>query len=234
MPRQRFPNFLKQHRIVWEAYQGWNTFAAPEIRRGLIEDIPVTRATKAGLIFRVQTRLYLPPERPCAVGSRVALPDGRKGFATASARVGDTTLSTPHHFEVLVDITTAISSPFGETVVILRKVRIGIDDMGNDDYTVEAVEVPGCTVRFGGPSGEDASGTPLGAGGRSVETNAPGSRVITTGTVIMPPGSVVKAIDRLRIRGQLFDIVGTPDVLDDEMTSPGVGAIEVHVQRVSG
>lgn len=233
MARRGFPRIWLQHKVTVEPYTAWNTYGPAVVRRGLVQDEPVIRSTKAGIVHHTRTTFYAPLAGGaglgvCPVGSKLLLPDGRRGFAAAAIVNGGVALPLPEHLEVAVDIAQVVSAPAGETVQWLCKTLIGRDSVvGNDVYETTTIPVPGCTVRFqpqddtlrGGQSNEDHEDR--------------GTHIVSTGTVIAPPGTGLKAIDRLRVRGLLYDVDGTPVQLQDAMTGV-LGGVEVHIRRVTG
>lgn len=112
--------------------------------------------------------------------------------------------------------------PRGETVTVLRGVPIEDPYSAAEtvlDWTVPGeTPVPGCAV----------------APRESVEPEQVGrSSVIVGLTVFMPAGTAVTAADRLRIRGQVHEIVGEPGDWRSPFTGRAHG-IEVATRQVSG
>jgi hypothetical protein len=87
---------------------------------------------------------------------------------------------------------------------------------GNGSSAYTETEVFGCVVQLL-PSDED---------------NGRGHRVTTTGDVILPPDTVLTSVDRLRIRGLDFQIVGEPVLLGAERDGSHAGW-NVSVRRTT-
>lgn len=69
--------------------------------------------------------------------------------------------------------------------------------------------------RFGDETGPPAESELLGclfAPGPSREAGLSSEQVQTDGTIYAPPDTVVYATDRLRVRGQVYSVVGQPQV----------------------
>lgn len=90
------------------------------------------------------------------------------------------------------------------------------------------------------PPGRDVYGDPLTgsttefelpgclfAPGPSREVGFAANMVDTDGTVYAPPGSDVRATDQMRIRGDLYKVVGQPQVW-------GSSGVVIAVRRVTG
>lgn len=226
MARQRFPKILLQHTLTVEPYLAWNSYGPATTVRGLYEEKTSRRASQAGITYRVTRTFWCPDDVTAPDGSRVTLPSGARGFVVAAVLKGGTTMPLPDHLELSIDVVAVVSSPAAETVTLLRRALVGRDAVGNDRYATETIEVPGCTVRMA------ASEDNVRRGGSAEEPKL-GKRVTTTLTLIMPPGTAVASVDRLRIRGLLYEVQGTPVLLDDDMSTVA-GAVEVKAQRVTG
>ncbi len=231
MARRGFPRIWLQHKVSVAPYLSWNTWGDAVMRRGLVQDEPVVRTTKAGIVHHTRTTFFTPlvgvGDAACPVGSKLTLPDGRTGFAAATVVNGGVRLPLPEHLEVAVDIARVVSAPAGETVQWLSRTLVGQDKVNAAIYETTTIPVAGCTVRFQ-PQDDTLRG-----GQSNEDHEARGTHIVSTGTVIMPPGTGVKAVDRLRIRGLLYDVDGTPVQLQDAMTGV-LGGLEVHVRRVTG
>jgi hypothetical protein len=96
------------------------------------------------------------------------------------------------------------------------------------------------TVTVVRPTGRDAFGDPLPgtpaehdipgclfAPGPSTENNTAAQQVDTDATVYAPPGADVLATDRVRARGNLFDVVGDPQVW-------GRAGVVIVLRKVTG
>lgn len=89
---------------------------------------------------------------------------------------------------------------------------------------------PAGRTKFGdesGPPSEFAVDGCLFAPGPSVELHDAANTVDTDGTVYAPAGSDVRATDRMRVRGALFQVVGDPQVWN-------TAGIVVVLRRVTG
>lgn len=216
--RGRLPNFLLQHRVDVEPYLSWNTWGPLQPRvRCLVQEQSTRRSTRAGVIYTVAYTIFAPLATTCPDGSKITLPNGKRGYAAAGVVKGGTNLPLPEHLEIAVDVSAVTSPAAGETVILLRRTKIGQDRYHNDTYSTTSVTLGGCAVsRL-----------------ESVEDNAHGTRVVVAGEVILPPGTVVTALDRIRVRGLTYDIEGPGKVLDDPMASTA-GAVQVHIRRTTG
>lgn len=81
-----------------------------------------------------------------------------------------------------------------ETVTVIRPA--GRDRYGDETGTATEFELAGC----------------LFAPGPSREAGLSSEQVQTDGTIYAPPDTVVLATDRLRIRDQIYSVVGQPQV----------------------
>lgn len=109
--------------------------------------------------------------------------------------------------------------PAGETVTIVRPTTApGPDVYGNDvpGSPVET-EVPGCAVAPAGTS-EDAQGR---------------DQVSTGLSVWLPHGTDISATDRVRVRGQLYEVSGTPETWQSPFTG-SVSPVQISLSRVVG
>lgn len=95
------------------------------------------------------------------------------------------------------------------------------------------------------PRGTDAHGDPLPGDpdeivvkgtsmqpASSVETIDGGDQVVSLWDWFVPPGTDVQATDQVRFRGDVYDVDGDPQPLDDERGRPH--HVEVRLRRVTG
>lgn len=87
------------------------------------------------------------------------------------------------------------------------------DAFGDQVGSVAELAVPGCLVAPGG-SAEIGEGD----GSRQVDTNA---------TVYAPHGTQVASTDRLRVRGEVYEVVGAPQQW-------GTSGVVISLRRVTG
>lgn len=64
------------------------------------------------------------------------------------------------------------------------------------------------------------------------EDNADRSAVVDGWTIYAPPGTAIDAHDRIAVRGETHDVVGTPAVWSDTATIPA--GVVVTTRRVQG
>lgn len=211
------PAFLLRHTIGLAAYTGtWGSFTTATPVRCFV-DYRLAGGSRAG--ERVATvTLYARPDQPLPAGSRVTLPDGRTGYVTASVVHDSGDLPVPDHTEASVEIASAVGPAFGETVTVIRRVLAGRDRYGNDRYTTSSTVVAGVSVRSAGSAENLAEQR---------------DRVTTSLEVLLPPGTAITAYDRLRIRGLLYEVDGTPDPGPDPDTGVAAG-VRVNAKRITG
>ncbi len=107
---------------------------------------------------------------------------------------------------------------FGETVTLITRTVTGRDGYGKDIYTVIETDVPGCGFA---PAG-------------SVERVQGQDIVTTTPTAYLPEGTAAPdASARVRARGQLYDIDGSPQVFVNPFTGSTPGPV-LRLKAVTG
>jgi hypothetical protein len=108
-----------------------------------------------------------------------------------------------------------MSFAFGETVTLGRRFLSGRDGDGNDVYARTDITVTGCGFNPGG-STEQVQGQ---------------DTVVTVPTLYMPTGTLVLATDTVTVRGQVYEVNGSPNDYSNPLTgwSPGV---VVQLRRV--
>lgn len=107
---------------------------------------------------------------------------------------------------------------FGETVTILSRTVTSQDAYGNDVYTAVETDVPGCAFA---PAG-------------SIELIQGQNTVIEQPTVYLATGTPAPApTDRLRVRGDLYDVDGKPQEFHNPFTNNTPGPV-VRLERVTG
>jgi hypothetical protein len=217
------PGFLLRHTVTVEPYLGtWGKYgpAAP-LRCFVQQGISGGSRTASGarhLMITIIARIDAAPLVP--EGSRITLADGVKGFAAAVALHDAGGLPTPDHIEVSMTVgLPSYGAPMGgEVVVLLRRVKTGQNLYHNDVYGVVEVPVVGCAVNPLGSSEQDT-------GGRD--------KTVDTIEVTMPADTVVNRIDRLRVRGIIYDVQGTPEPIHNPITGAD-GGLRVIGKRVTG
>ncbi|MEU3355272.1 hypothetical protein [Streptomyces sp. NPDC037389] len=110
--------------------------------------------------------------------------------------------------------------PFGETITVLRASTPGRDIYGNDLPSSEEHPVRGCVVAPVSPGGSEEV-----TGGRDTVT--------ASLNVYLPAGADVRPTDRLRIRGQAFDVHGAPAAYRSPFTGRHVG-VHLTARRATG
>lgn len=105
----------------------------------------------------------------------------------------------------------------GETVTILRRTTSTRDRHGNEVWTYTETDVEGCIV------------WPTGSTEKTEAQDQASDKI----TVSCPYGTNVTNVSRMRVRGLLYDVDGTPSPWASPFTSwrPGV---EVKGTRVTG
>jgi hypothetical protein len=111
---------------------------------------------------------------------------------------------------------------YGETITLLRTSTTGTDDYGNDVLT--DVELP---VRHVAVWPRSASSTSNG------ESSGEHSTVIAGLSLLVPPGVAIKATDRVRVRGEIYEVEGEPGHWRSYLTNTDAGT-EVALRRVTG
>jgi hypothetical protein len=220
----QLPAFLLRHRITVEPYLGtWGHYGPPVagIRVAIGEKLG-TAATQAGVVrYATATIVGRPDVHPLVPeGSLITLPDGRKGYAQAVALHVGGGLPTPDHVEIGLSVAApSYGAPLGgELVVVLHRIALPEPDRyGNTRYRTEPTTVEAASVRILG-SDERPEG-----GGTSTTDNL---------EVVLPPGTAVGANDRLRVRGLVYEVDGTPEPERDPMTG-GTGGIRVIARRMT-
>lgn len=212
------PLFLLRHRITVEPYLGeWGKYGPPvtDIRCFINRQVR-TSGTARFSSAKIATR----PGENIPEGSRVTLPEGDRGYVEAAALHDMPGMPTPDHIEIAITIGVVDYGPAlgGELVIILRRAATGAQDRyHNDIYATTEVPVY-AAVRAAG----------------STETDS-GSRdkVRDTIEVTVPPGTEVASSDRLRVRGLVYVIDGTPEPGNDPATGVASG-IRITARRVTG
>ena len=112
--------------------------------------------------------------------------------------------------------------PFGETLVLHQRTVTGVDALGNDvysqsDLTIENVEV--WPVDANAAAGNEITG-------------ARDTAIIGL-AALLPPGTPVKATDRVTVRGELHEVNGEPADQRSFLTGWHPGVL-VSLRRVTG
>lgn len=204
------PGWLLRHRCTVEPYEDWGVYGAPSQLRCFIAE-NLASAGPAGTERISQITIVAGKTARVPAGSRITLPDGRRGYAAAVALHDGGGLPTPDHIEVAMQTAGSYGPAFGETITILYRFSVR-DDAGATRTTWRPQPVDGVAVRILASS-ETTVGT--------AETTADSVEVI------LPPGTPISARDRLQVRGLDYDVDGTPAEVTDPQTTarPGVRVI---------
>jgi hypothetical protein len=108
----------------------------------------------------------------------------------------------------------------GDTVTLLRTEVAGRDRYGNDILQTTGTDIPGVAV------------WPRGARANGEDTNAR-DQVIIGITALIPPGVTVASTDRIRWRGNEYEVDGEPGMWRSYLTG-FEGGTEVALLRVTG
>lgn len=201
-----------RHTITVEPYQGWNTYGPPVPLQCLLRESPSTSTPNPGSPLIGQVTVNAPASVVMPAGSRITLPDGRRGYLSASTPRDGGGLRYAGDIEGTIVVSSAYGPPFGETVVLLRQVATR-DAAGSTTRTTTQTAVAGCAVR-------QLSATEVHEGlGHDIGTEAL--------EVIAPPDTDVTAADQMQVRGLTYEIDGKPQPLTDATTTaePGVRII---------
>jgi hypothetical protein len=106
--------------------------------------------------------------------------------------------------------------PFGQPVLLSKRVRSGVDGLGNDVFTTVDSVVVGAFNPGGSSEFTDGRAT-----------------VVTQPTVYLPSGTDVSAIDFVTVGGVVFEVDATPLVWVNPFTGWAPG-IEVRLKGVTG
>lgn len=213
---RRIPRWLLRHHITVERPgTAWGLFEGAEQVRCFVGE-----AMSGATVERIaRISVYAEPGTSLPAGSRVTLPDGRRGYISAVVVADGGGLPTPDHVEAAVEVGSVAGPAYGETVVILRRTALsGRDRYGNQRWSTTEIPVGGVAVR------------PLSTDESLAERR---DRVVDTLEVILPPDTQISATDRLRIRGLTYEVDGTPD----PRYSPDLGiepGVRVLAKRVTG
>lgn len=204
------PDFLLVHSCTVEAYRAWDTYDPErELRCFINESLASAGPTGTERVAQVTIVAHL--HEPVTAGSRITFGDGRTGYAAAVVRHDGGGLPTPDHLEIAMSIAGAYGPAFGELVLLVRRTSVRTPT-GATRYTTVEHPVPGAAVRL-----LSSSEAPVGTANTAVDSVE----------VILPPDTEVTARDQMRVRGLLYDIDGTPEVISDSETEarPGVKVI---------
>lgn len=211
------PLVFLMHTVTVEPYVSWGAYGPPQRLRCTVDEQLAARRGQAGVQQVVDVTLYARKNTNCPPGSRVTLKDGRKGYAVAILRYDGGGLPTPDHAMISVNVAAPVYAPaFGETVVLKRAGSTFRDRYNNSRRRYTDVAVAGCAVRIMGSS-ETASNT--------------GDQVVTNVEVVMPPNTAVTALDRLLVRGLLFEVNGEPTAVLDSMTGGNAGVRVIGLRQ---
>lgn len=105
----------------------------------------------------------------------------------------------------------------GETVTVLRRSTSGRDAHGNEVFAWSETDVEGCIV------------WPTGSTEQTEARDTASDQI----TVSFPYGTDATHVSRMRVRGLLYDVDGTPNVWSSPFTGWRAG-VEVRGVRVTG
>lgn len=113
----------------------------------------------------------------------------------------------------------------GETVYVLQRTQTGADRYGTPvyDWPEPGVELRGCGVAPLEIGGQDAAEPP------DVARNA----VVRQFTVYAPAGAPITAADRLKVRGEVYEVIGEPSDWRSPYSRRRPGLV-AKVRRVEG
>lgn len=111
---------------------------------------------------------------------------------------------------------------FGETVVVLHRTTTGVDSYGNDTHTWTEETVNNVPVW---ESDSNAAG-----GNERVQAR---DMVLAGMTISLPYGHEITAVDRVRVRGRLYEVTGKPVGWRSPQTGVEAGTI-VSLSQVTG
>lgn len=213
------PAFLLRRTCMVEPYLGaWGAYGSARPMKCTVQAKLSTSTSQAGVVRFATYTVVAQLAEQVPEGSKLTLDDGMAGYAQAVARHTGGGLPTPDHIEIAMTVALPAYGPAGaEAVTILRRTKSGQDRFHNARYTTVEVGVYGA-VRILESDERDT-----------------GSRDQTTDSieVILPPGTEVQRIDRLRIRGLMYEVDGTPEVERDAMSGASAG-VRVIGRRVTG
>ena len=112
--------------------------------------------------------------------------------------------------------------PHGETVVLHQRVVTGVDGLGNDVYSQTDLAIDNVAVW---PVDANAAAGNEVTGARDT--------VIIGLAALLPPGTPVKATDRVTVRGELHEVNGEPADQRSFLTGWHPGVL-VSLRRVTG
>jgi hypothetical protein len=111
---------------------------------------------------------------------------------------------------------------YGETVTVLSRELAEPDADGNDVYSDTEVDVPNVAV------------LPMDANATAGNEQDQGRDTVIVGlSLLMPPGTVVRATDRIRVRGRTYEVTGEPVEMRSPLTGTDAG-LSVALKDVTG
>jgi hypothetical protein len=209
----RVPLVLLTDTVQVQPYRDVDTWDPAYPLRCLLDEAPSSGRQGRDTVTDTTIRLFCLLGSDVPTGSKVTLADGRSGSIQAVAERGPTTVfPVPAHLEAQIRVGGNAPTPIGGvTVTVLRRVVTGRDAYGNDVYGETPVKVRGVTL---GQLDQSATSTATGD-----------SRVTRSRTVVFPPGTKVKAIDRLLIGGARWSIDGEPTVITEPVLGVTAGVV---------
>jgi hypothetical protein len=109
-----------------------------------------------------------------------------------------------------------VTFPFGQPVVLVKRIKGQPDDYGNDTWTTEEVTVTGAFNP--GTSLEQVQGQDL---------------LVVQPSVYLPPDVDVAAVDAVKIGGLQYEVDGAPNRWANPFTGWSAG-VEVKLRRTTG
>ena len=116
-----------------------------------------------------------------------------------------------------------IPVPLGQTVTVVSRVAAAPDSFGNDTFTETTLAVPNCVVW-----------PPIFRPMSSLTENTANRDTVTTGLwVLFPPGTNVRAIDRVLVNAISYEVEGDPDTHISPLTGTDIGVLAT-LKKVTG
>jgi hypothetical protein len=216
----RVPMVLLTDTVTVQPYRDVDTWDPPYPLQCLLDEAPTTASSGNDTVSGTSVRLFCLLGSDLPPGSKVTLADGRLGSVEAVANRAPTAVfPVPSHLEAQIRIGVDAPTPIGGiTVTVLRRRVVNRDAYGNDVYAETPVRVRGVAVGEVSSTSSTADGD---------------ARVSRSRTVVFPPGTVVKATDRLILSGTRWAIDGEPAVVSEPVMGVTAGVV-VRAVRTTG